>query len=99
MIRYGCFYYIAIPDCLISTPTLLTLFIGLQVEVTGDLPLEDPQPHLMEPLPLHMGLQPLHMDPQPPHMGPQSLSMVPLDLLSLLLQDLHMALTQGKKKF
>ena len=60
------------------------------MEVTGDLPLEDPQPHLMEPLPLHM-------DPQPPHMGPQSLSMVPLDLLSLLLQDLHMVPTPGRK--
>ena len=60
------------------------------MEVTGDLPLEDPQPHLMEPLPPHM-------DPQPPHMGPQSLSMVPLDLLSLLLQDPHMAPTPGKK--
>jgi hypothetical protein len=60
------------------------------VEVTGDLPLEDPQPHLMEPLLLHM-------DPQPPHMGPQSLNMVLLDLLGLLLQDLHMAPTPGKK--
>ena len=62
------------------------------MEVTGDPLLEDPQPHLMEPLPLHM-------DPQPPHMGPQSLSMDPLDLLSLLLQDLHMAPTLGKKLF
>ena len=60
------------------------------MEVTGDPLLEDPQPHLMEPLPLHM-------DPHPPHMEPQSLNMVLLDLLGLLLKDLHMAPTPGKK--